>query len=354
MFQEEYVRLAKSVENISDEQAKQIVGTVLDKLKVEVRAIIVDVWVHEPGKDAVDILVSYLRRSDPQVPGPQSIALTEKATGLLVWVAETRKPVWLDDIPVQATSAVNRLTGQMIEGRHFNLYDGTRAFAAVPIQYRGHFAILTVEVAEPSCLKHFHIDLMKALSEPTGILIWKSGVSGATRRHTNEAIQEFRDVSGGLAPTLNPYRTGFIARPFDHKFEYFSTAIEAAFRKKRIQTAAYRSVAGGALIVSEMLNQINSAHFGIADITSLNGNVLFEVGAMIAVGKPLVIMRGKSDDAPLPFDIAGYDCYRYAIADDKILILDATSQIPLEEFVGNFITERLLKDRAFRDAKEYV
>jgi hypothetical protein len=132
MFQEEYVRLAKSVENISDEQAKQIVGTVLDKLKVEVRAIIVDVWVHEPGKDAVDILVSYLRRSDPQVPGPQSIALTEKATGLLVWVAETRKPVWLDDIPVQATSAVNRLTGQMIEGRHFNLYDGTRAFAAVP------------------------------------------------------------------------------------------------------------------------------------------------------------------------------------------------------------------------------
>jgi hypothetical protein len=146
----------------------------------------------------------------------------------------------------------------------------------------------------------------------------------------------------------------FAARPFDRKFDYISSAIEAVFRKKRIRAATYRSVAGSTLVLSEMLIQNNSAHFGIADITSLNSNVLFELGAMIAVGKPLVIMRGKSDDAPLPFDIAGYDCYRYALADDKILILDATSQIPLDEFVGNFISERLVTDRAFRDAKEYV
>jgi hypothetical protein len=354
MLQEEYVRLAKSVDNISEEQTKQIISTVLDKLKAEVRAIIVDVWTREPGRDGIDILVPYLRRSDPQVPGPQHIALAERATGLLVWVAETRNPVWLDDIPAQATSGVNRLTGQTIEDRHFNLYDGTRAFAAVPMQYRGQFAILTVEVSVPSLLKSFHIDLLKALAEPTGILIWKSGVAEAIRKHTNEAIQEFRDASGGLAPTLNPYRTGFIARPFDRKFDYISNAIEALFKKKRIRATTYRSVAGSALVVSEMLFQINSAHFGIADITSLNSNVLFEIGAMIAVNKPLVIMRGKSDEAPLPFDIAGYECYRYAIANDKILILDATSQIPLEEFVGDFISQRLVMDRTFRDAKEYV
>jgi nucleoside 2-deoxyribosyltransferase len=354
MLQDEYVRIAKSVDNLSEGQAKQIIGTVLDKLKAEVGAIIVDVWLLDPGQGGVDILVPYLRRSDPQVPGTQKIALTDKATGLLVWVAETRKPVWLDDIPVQATSALNRLTGQPIEGRHFNLYDGTRAFAAVPSRYRGQFAILTVEVAVANCLKNYHIDLMKALSEPTGILIWKSGVSEEIRRHTNEAIQEFRDVGGGLGPTLNPYRTGFIARPFDQKFDYISNAIEAVFRRNRIRAATYRSLAGSTLVVSEMLNQINSAHFGIADITSLNSNVLFEVGAMIAVRKPLVIMRSKSDDAVLPFDIAGYDCYRYAVTADRIVILDATSQNPLEEFVGSFISRRLQSDKAFRDAIEYV
>src|SRR5262249_49457910 len=151
MLQDEYVRLAKSVDHISEEQAKQIIGTVLDKLKAEAGAIIVDVWVREPGQGGVDILVPYLRRSDTQGPGPQHIALTEKATSVLVWVAETLQPVWLDNIPVEATSAPNRLTGQPIEGRHFNLYEGTRAFAAVPIQYRGQFAILTVEVAVASC-----------------------------------------------------------------------------------------------------------------------------------------------------------------------------------------------------------
>jgi hypothetical protein len=353
MLQDEYLRLAKSVDSISEEQAKQIIGTVLDKLKAEAGAIIVDVWLREPGQSGVDILVPYLRRSDPHVPAPQNIALTESATGVLVWVAETRKTVWLDDIPAQATSAVNRLTGQPIEGRHFNLYDGTRAFAAVPIQYRGQFAILTVEVAVASCLKNYHIDFMKALSEPTGILILKSGVSEEIRRHTNDAIQEFRDVSSGLGSTLNPYRTGFIARPFDQKFDYISKAIEAVFKTNRIQAATYRDVASTP-VVSEMLVQIHSAHFGIADITSLNNNVLFELGAMIAVKKPLLIMRSKSDDAHLPFDISGYNCFRYAVTADRIVISDATSQRPLEEFVNSFISQRLRVDKAFRDAKDYV
>ena len=50
-------------------------------------------------------------------------------------VAETEQPVWIDDIRPGATSGVNRLTGNVIEGRHFNLYDRTRAFAAVPIHF---------------------------------------------------------------------------------------------------------------------------------------------------------------------------------------------------------------------------
>src|SRR4051794_36898984 len=100
---EEYLRLAKSLDNISEEQAKHIISAVLDKLKAETNAMIVDVWVREPGKDGVDILIPFLRRSDPQVPEPQNIALTERATGLLVWVAETRKQVWIDDIPGGAT-----------------------------------------------------------------------------------------------------------------------------------------------------------------------------------------------------------------------------------------------------------
>jgi hypothetical protein len=156
---QEYLRLAKTVDNIAKNEANEIIGTVLDKLKAEVNAIIVDVWTRYPGYGGIDILQPYLRKSDPGVPAPHPIALTADQTGLLVWVAEKREPVWLDDIPERATSGINRLSGKSIEGRYFNLYDGTRAFAAVPIQYQTQFAILTAEVSMPRSLKAIMLTL---------------------------------------------------------------------------------------------------------------------------------------------------------------------------------------------------
>jgi hypothetical protein len=351
---QEYLRLAKTVDNISRSQASEILNAVLDKLKVETRAIIVDIWTRHPGHGGTDILQPYLRRSDPKVPGPHPIAMTKEQTGLLVWVAENREPVWLDDIPAHAKSGLNRLSGEMIEGRYFNLYDDTRAFVAIPIQYQTQFAILTAETSIPKSLKNYHIDLMKALAEPTGILILKSVVSEVRTKHTEEAIQEFRDSSGGFASTLNPIRTGFIARPFDERFSYIGRAIEEVFRNKHIQVTTYTPVPGSNLVVSEMLSQLNSAHFGIADVTSLNTNVMFETGAMIAVAKPRIILRNRSDNTALPFDLAGYDVYRYSIGQDKIVVSTATAEINLEDFVDSFISDLLIKDSIFRDAKEFV
>jgi len=353
MLHEEYARLAKSLDNVTEDQARLIITPVLDKLKATTGAIIVDVWVRESGKD-IDVLVPYLRRKDREVPETQFVALTKDAQGLLVWVAEMLKPVWLD-IEAHATHAINRLTGQPIEGRYIeSIYDRTRAFIAVPISYRGHFAILTIESDRPRSLNEFHIELMKALTEPTGILIWKSGVSKTIRDQTNDAIDEFRAVVSGdwAPPTLNRFRTGFIARPFDRNFEYISNALEEAFRNEAIRVATYRPAAGSKLVASEMLGQINSAHFGVADITSLNRNVLVELGAMIALKKPFIILRAEGDDATLPFDIAGYDYYRYAIVDARIRIADAASHHrSLEQFVSEFISERLSADRIFQNAE---
>jgi hypothetical protein len=354
ILHEEYSRLAKSVDYVSDDQAKQIIGIVLDKLKDHLGAVIVDVWLRTPGGGGVDILMNYLRRCDPLTPPPQPIAITESATGLLVWIAEERKPVWLDDIPAHAKSGVNRLTDQVIEGRYFNLYDRTRAFAGFPIEYRGQgCAILTAETAVVGRIKSFHIDLMKILSEPTGILIWKGGVFEEMRKHTNEAINDFRN-SKVFGP-LNPYRTGFIARPFEDRFDLMSKAVEKIFQNQRIRATVYRPAPGGRLIVDEMMTQIDSSHFGIADITSLNDNVLIEVGAMLAARKPLIVMRNRSDEnTPLPFDIAGRQCYLYEAEGEEIVICDANTRRSLQEFVSEFIHNSLLAERLFQEAREWL
>jgi hypothetical protein len=186
------------------------------------------------------------------------------------------------------------------------------------------------------------------------ILIWKSTVSETIRRQTSEAIQEFQVVSGGLLPTLNPHRTGFIARPFHPDFEPISGAIEGVFKRKRIRATRYIPVITK-IVLTEMLLQIRSAHFGVADVTSLNRNVLIELGAMIALGKPLVVIRKITDDPTLPFDIGGIDCFRYRTEDGKFHILDASAhESPLEAFVEDFVEQRLQEDSVFAEAQEYV
>jgi hypothetical protein len=302
-----------------------------------------------------DVLQPYLRRGAPNVPSPQVVTLGSNATGLLVWVAEHKQPIWLDDIAPKATAATNRLTDQIIEGRYYNLYDRTRAFAAVPITYKGRFlAILTLEVAVASSLKSFHIDLMQALADPIGVLLWKSSIFEDNMTQTNDAIDDFQNLTARPSVSLNPYRTGFIARPFDDRFDFIAKSIEKAFQTQRIRATTYRATPGGTLIVSEMLAQLNAAHFGIADITLLNGNVLVEVGALIATGKPVVLLKRVDDDSKLPFDIAGYPYYSYEVDGQQIIIRDAVSARSLQEFVGSLVSDRLMTEKLFQDAKEWL
>ena len=42
-------------------------------------------------------------------------------------------------------------------------------------------------------------------------------------------------------------------------------------------------------MVADIKRQIAEAHFGVADITGNNPNVLWELGVMIGYGKPVII-----------------------------------------------------------------
>jgi len=63
-------------------------------------------------------------------------------------------------------------------------------------------------------------------------------------------------------------------------------------------------VRGPGLIVSDIVQQISSAHLIIADITPTNANVYFEVGYAMALQKPIIFLARKG--TTLPFDVAGF------------------------------------------------
>ena len=50
MLQNEYIKLAKSVDYVSEKQAKETITIVLDKIKVDANAAIAEVWIIEHGQ----------------------------------------------------------------------------------------------------------------------------------------------------------------------------------------------------------------------------------------------------------------------------------------------------------------
>jgi hypothetical protein len=356
MLLDEYIRLAKTIDYLSQDQVRDIITPVADKLKQETGAMIADVWLRSPGKDGIDILRNFIRRKDPHVPDTQDISLHDRATGLLAYVADKRRSVWVEDLRPELQSAINRLSpNEVIEGRFMNFYDNTHSFAAVPVVYQNNnTALLTIELGVSNGVKNFHIDLLKAIAEPTGILLWKALFFEDVRKHTDEAISGFRDSILKHSQILNPYRTGFIARPFDARFESICKTIESKFQEKRVHATTYKNMPGtSAVVTKELLAQIASAHFGIADLTGLNDNVLMELGALLASGKPLLLIRASADkDMKLPFDIAAFQVYSYEFDGENAFLVDGTERQPLQELVGRFV-ERLSSENAFQGAKEW-
>jgi len=57
--------------------------------------------------------------------------------------------------------------------------------------------------------------------------------------------------------------------------------------------------------MADMTREIAESEFVIADITSANPNVYYEVGYAHAINKPTILLANK-DVAKLPFDVSGF------------------------------------------------
>jgi hypothetical protein len=62
-------------------------------------------------------------------------------------------------------------------------------------------------------------------------------------------------------------------------------------------------------VVSDIWNGICNARLIIADCTNRNPNVFYEIGIAHVVGKPVVLITQKQEDAP--FDIRHYRMIEY-------------------------------------------
>ncbi|MBI4558827.1 MAG: ATP-binding protein [Candidatus Hydrogenedentes bacterium] len=114
--------------------------------------------------------------------------------------------------------------------------------------------------------------------------------------------------------TLDKERSCFFAYPFQEKFHNLRDELAKLLRSEwGIRLKATSLEMKDPRIVDDIENQIRSAHFGIADITGNNPNVLWELGVAMGYGKPVVILKDLTDTEKTPFDVYGNYRVEYQI-----------------------------------------
>jgi len=116
--------------------------------------------------------------------------------------------------------------------------------------------------------------------------------------------------------TLDKERSCFFAYPFQEKYHHLRDEVVSILRRNwgiRLKTTSLEM--NDPRVVDDIESQIRSAHFGIADITGNNPNVLWELGLMMGQNRPVVILKDRTDSARTPFDVHGSYRVEYQIVE---------------------------------------
>lgn len=127
----------------------------------------------------------------------------------------------------------------------------------------------------------------------------------------DDAEIEFKDTE-----LLTEPPTAFVIMPFAEPFDtlyrevILPVAESLAYRVVRID-----EVPGPGIILDDIQRQIEGAHVIVAEISTHNPNVFYELGFAHALRKPAVLLVRREEGASMPFDVRSYRAIFY---DDSI------------------------------------
>jgi len=130
----------------------------------------------------------------------------------------------------------------------------------------------------------------------------------------NLLIENYCLLTGGKCsyyPINVEMNTFFISEPYDKKRKERETSIIEAIKGYKYVIADHKTM--NIALTCKICQQIQSAQFGIVDITSGNRNVLIELGMLYGFNKPVVILikRSAKNRIKIPSNIIGIEQIRY-------------------------------------------
>jgi hypothetical protein len=126
-----------------------------------------------------------------------------------------------------------------------------------------------------------------------------------------DAPVEFTDARiVGTPPSI------FVMMPFAEPFDtLYREVINPVARGLGFEVVRVDEVVGPGVIIDDIQRQIESSHAVVAEISTQNPNVFYELGYARALRKPAILLVRRANGSAMPFDIRGYRAIFY---DDSI------------------------------------
>jgi hypothetical protein len=318
---DELEQLSLAVGAVSRADAAQVVDAVNRRLLDLVRAQVIKLYWSEEAQDG-NILQPLAFINNTRHPDPMPFQVPATPNGVLAWVFREARPVWFAELRNSAMGdkVLNLATSEDIPSRYLDIQNSPDldAIMVVPIMVRG--TAHGVYSLEAHSSERFNERILKLLQQVTNAfspLLWNADVYAYDLAKTSRAVSKFLNLTRGFA--FDPVwleqdvRSGFIARPFGQVFARVETLLSELLASKGVRARHYEPIEGRGLIIDEIMRQIRNSHFCICDITSINANVMTEVGMVMILGKPMMLIRDRNDTAPIPFDLGHRPVYSYEV-----------------------------------------
>lgn len=355
----ELEQLSLTLDTLTNSEAEQVINSVNKILVSMLNPHIIDVLWKEEGKNGV-ILRPFCSWDKSKRGGAKPYQVGEGPTGIWTWVYKYGKSVWLENVKNLdvSKSARNLADGEDIDPIYLDIFKDTDSIIAAPLIFRDVLSgVYSIELPISGRFTKEILDLIERIARPIATIVWKADAHAINKNHTSKAIRIFSEtiLDYGIQEILNPYRCGFIARPFTREFNNFEKYIRELLKRHNIRARRFVYRQGKGIMVEDIMNQIRTSHFGIVDITGYNPNVMMELGMFMVLRKKFIVLRQKDDKSNLPFDIRPFHVTDYMIQEEKINCYDPIDERyqPIEMILDAFLSE-LYNDPKFVSAKPWT
>ncbi len=352
---DELERLSKTADLLTEGDAKRIIETVASKLVETFGLHIVDVLWREEARDGI-ILRPFSWHDKTTRGEPTSYAIREDSVGIWPWVYYNCKPIWIERVRDRRIPLKDEITQEQLGDEYNDIFSATDSLIAYPLVFRNAVrGLICLEHPQSRVFTIATVELLGRIASSLSSILWKVDTQTVYRRQASEAVRLFDEAVRVKPLQFALYRSGFVVRSFDEKFNDMEKCIKNFMDQEEIQVQRYVHRPGQRIVIQEIINKIAESHFAIVDVTEFNPNVMLELGMILMINKPVMLLRRNDDGAEPPFDLLALDFHHYEISQGpRMSIVDpATNRSDAVELKLQELLDNVKDDPSFRDARPW-